>query len=661
MTTDVQMNAFQEQLGVLEAEITQMAASDVGIEGFFRFFLERTSAVLAVGGGVWRQGAMGELLCLCHMDLGIAGLDEEGRQFQLLCDGVGKVFETAAPVVLPARSGSNVYDGGLGPAGTNDSAHTLLFVPVIVANKVSAVVVLISPENVEVRAVRGYLGFVMGLCNKAGAFMQNKRIVELEGQLGRADRVRQYISALHSGLDPRRTCYALANYCQELLGVHRCMAGTFNSRGKFSMKSVSGLESIAVKSSFIKNISQIARQVCRNGTALIVDNPEAARSADPTDDDIVTAARLYMLQAESLVLGIFPIKWEKHVVGALIIEKAREEPIDQDERRRIDALLVEAGSSLSNSMTYRYLPLSPLTRAVGSVRDSLYRMTAVRRAFWAAVVLAVVLMPFVISRQVKVVGTAELLPVDARIAFAPLDGVVESVPCLAERRVKANTVLASLDIKLIDSDLDRINSEIIHAGLTLEEELRNNGQTPLAAVHESRLNVLQAELNKLTLQRSQYEIKSEVAGLVITREPVLRQLLSRPVMRGEPLIEVVPDATQWQLMVNVPEDEAGDLLRSYDELKEGESLTARVILNAYPDIKFETKVLYIAPRAHVLSTGEQKYRNVIEVHVAEPDDLRAKVDPRQGMKGKVAIRCGRRNLFYTVTHEFADFLRISLF
>ena len=91
MSTDVQMNAFQERLAALEAEITQMTGSDVGTEGFFRFFLEQMVSVLAVGGGVWLNSQAGETTCICHLNLAAAGLDEQGAQYQLLLSALAKV------------------------------------------------------------------------------------------------------------------------------------------------------------------------------------------------------------------------------------------------------------------------------------------------------------------------------------------------------------------------------------------------------------------------------------------------------------------------------------------------------------------------------------------------------------------------------------------
>jgi hypothetical protein len=663
-SADIQVNAFQAQLNTLEQEIHQLSKVKAGAEDYFRQFLERIVASLGEGGGVWRIGEAEEMTCCCHMNLDAAGLTEQGDQYQLLMSALQKVQETSGPVVLPGRAGSNMYDGGLGEAGVNESPHTLLFVPIIPTEKVEAVLLLISPAQVDPRAVRGYLGFVVGLCEQAGGFLLRSRMDTLIAQMSRAERVRQYMSALHSGLDPRRTCYALANYGQELLGVYRCSAGTFNSRGKFRMQSVSGLESVAVQSSFIKAISEIARQVCRNDKVLLVDNPDAARTATDDEDDLLTAARVYMLQASSTVLGVFPIKWDKRVVGAFVVEKAQDEPIDEAQRQQIEAMLIEAGSAMSNSLAHRGLPFSLLVRSLGAMRDKVYRAGWTRRAIWAAVLAVVVVLPFLLSKQVRVIGTAELVPVEARIVYAEQEGVIETVSIPEDKKVTEGQLLARLDTRLIDSEIDRVNNEIVEVSLALGEETqKSGGSTFLAASYKSRLKALNAELEMYQLQRRQYEIKSPLDGVVITRQSVLRQLLSRPVARGEQILEVVPEKSSWQLTVHVSEDAAGELLKSYDGLdkEKGETLSARVILNAYPDMIFHTKVLSVARRAHVLSTGEQKYRNVVEVRVAEPEGFRDKIEPRQGMKGKVAIECGERSVFYAVTHEFVDFIRVSFF
>ena len=663
MTADVELAAFQERLAGLDRHIGQLAWSNCSLDDFFREFLERTVSVLGIGGAIWQIMPDGQTKRAFHINLAVAGLDEGGTQEQLLAVVLQKVGTSANTVVLPGRDSSDMFDGGLGKAVVNQAAQTLLFVPILAGNGVAAVILLISPEDVDPRSVRGYSGFVAALCGKASLFLQRQWINDMEGQLGRSDRLRQYVSSLHSGLDPQRTGYALANYAQELLGVYRCMAGTFDSRGRFRMRSVSGLESVAVKSSFIKSISEIAKEVCRNDKLLLVDNPDAVDSAERAGgdgDELLTAARLYMLQAESKVMGVFPIRCENRVVGALVVEKAKDQPIDTDQRRQIEGLLVEAGAAIANCLSYRHLPFSLLLRPVAAARDALYRMDWARRAVWLGLLAIVLLLPFVIRRPVKVVGAAELVPVEARIAYAGQDGQIVAVSVPADRMVKTGEVLASLDTRTKDSDLDRIENQIQMTTQELSSAIKD-GRAADEAILESRLNVFNAEKAKCLLELEQYKIKAPLDGKVITRQSTIRQLFSRPVLRGEEILEVVPEQTDWELIVNVPEDQAGELLEAYDNLAADDVLKAKVILNVRPELKFDSYVISVAPRAIVHDAGDQKYRNVIEVRVLEPEGLRESIDPRKGMEGKVAIECGRRSLFYAVTHEFANFVRVSMF
>ena len=658
MSTDVEVGSFQEQLDLLEVQIERLCDSASTREGFYREFLEKSMAVLGVGGAVWQVGDAGRLDEGAHMNLAVAGLDEQGAQYPLLQMALERVGQTLAAVVLPGSDGSNMYDGGLGKDAVNRTAHTLLFLPIVDGDKLESIFLLISPAEVDPRAVRGFLEFLVKLCRKAGLFLLRMRLEDLESQQQRAGRLREYVSALHSGLDPRRTCYALANYAQELLGVYRCMAGTFDSRGKFRLLSVSGLESVAVKSSFVKSISRIARRVCRNEKILQVDNPNAALSETPdAADNLVTDARVYMLQAQSVVMGVFPIQWDKKVVGALVVEKAHEIPIELDQRRQIEALLVEAGSALSNSLTYRNLPFSPLVRALGALRDRVYRMNWRRRLFWAVFWVSVAMAPFVVPKEIKVIGTAQLEPIHAAKVFARQRGVIALVNVHQGDAVTKGQVLATMEMEKIEGELDLVFEEISTTNTRMRISV---GLPKVVAFHQAELSVLRERQKLLWNRKKDYVIRAPVDGIIVTPESKIRHL-ARPVERGEELLGVVPLDTTWEISVLVPEDEAGDMLEAWDALAPGEFLWANVKLKAYPRETFRSQVISVSPRAFVETTGEQKHRNVIEVRVAEPEGFGDKIDPRQGFEGKVAIECGRGSLFYAATHEFVDFLRVSFF
>ncbi len=660
-----QTNDFQVQLQALEGEIAGLCQESNPLDKFYREFLDKIIRLLGEGGAILQADNADGFTLKAHINLDKAGVQPDGPQAQLNSYALGKVVESQQGVVLPPNNASNLHDGGLAGQVENNSAHTLMYLPIILESKVVAVFLLISPEGVDARAITGLSGFLGNLCNQAGFFILRSRLLDQSNQITRSDRLREYVSSVHCSLDTRRACYALANFSQELLGVYRCMAGAYNSRGKFRMDSVSGLESVAVKSSFIAGISAVAKEVCKTGKVLLIDNPNAATTDEGLDDgdELITAARLYMLQAGSTLMGIFPIKCEDNVVGALVVEKAVEEPFDQIQRQQIESMLVEAGRAFTNCLSYRDMPLSLAGRALGSLRDKLCRMPQIKRAIWVSLVIMLLVLPFIVPKKLKVMGNAEVIPTASAYIYASEVGIIEDVPLLKKdgRSVKKGESLALMDMQIIESEIARVTGLINEAG-TMKQAAIDHGNSTMIDQYEFTLNALDAELAKYKTQKSHYEIKSPIDGKVITRESEIRQLLYKPVSQGQLLLEVVPEDPKWEFIVNVPEDEAGPMLEAYKALEDGESLTAKIKLKSYPKLTLSSKVLGISQRAHVETTGDQKYRNVISVRVAQPEDIDDyQIDLRKGLEGNVAIECGQRSLIYVVTREFVDFLRISFF
>ncbi|MCF7957298.1 MAG: efflux RND transporter periplasmic adaptor subunit [Phycisphaerae bacterium] len=668
MTTQMQngqVDDFQMQLQALEGDIARLCQENCPLDQFYRDFLDRIIRLLGDGGAIWESDKAGGFALRSHMNLNKAGLQPDGPQNSINIFALNKVVGSQQGIILPPNNASNIHDGGLADQVENNSNHTLLYLPIIVESKVEAVFLLISPEGVDARAITGLSGYLVNLCNQAAVFILRFCLLDQNSQIQRADRLREFVSSLHSSLDTRRACYALANFSQELLGVYRCMAGVYNSRGKFRMDSVSGLESVAVKSSFIKSIAEISKEVCKTGKVLLIDNPSAAVNVDlDGGDDLVTAARLYMLQAGSSVMGIFPIICEEHVVGALVVEKVIEEPFGKNQRQQIDGLLVEAGRAFTNCLSYRDMPLSLAGRALGSLRDKLYRMPQVKRAIWIMLLMVLLVLPFIVPKKVKVMGNAEVVPTASEFVYAREMGIVEEVPLLGKegRLVMKGEVLASLDKQDIESDIARVGGLIAEVKVKQGAAIGEANPT-LIKQYGYSLAALEAELKKYKLAEARCDIVSPISGRIITRESEIRQLKLMPVTQGQLLLEVVPENPKWEFIVKVPEDEAGPLLAAHKEtLENGETLTARIKLKSYPKLTLESKVLGISHRAYVETTGEQKYRNVISVRVALPENIDDfPIDLRKGLEGNVAIECGQRSLFYVVTREFSDFLRISLF
>ena len=655
-----QVNSFQDRLALLDQEIAVISESELSLVEYFRNFLEQVVSVLGSGGAVWKVDN-DQFKCVCHMNQAVAGLEPNGDQFRLAEMALNKVRESGETIVLPGHGSSDLFDGGLGQQAINNSPYTLLFVPVKVSGDVAAILVLISPEGVDPRAVRGYAGFIGGLCQKAGQFILAEELRSQKQYTSKTDRLRQYVSALHSSLDQKRCGYAMANYCQELLEVYRCTAGTYSSNGKFRIQAVSGLESVAVKSATLKDLEIICREVCKNGKPLIVDNPHAAQKAETAgDNELVIATRLYMLQVDSVMIGIFPVKSpEGHVVGALVVEKALEEDFSNNQLQQIDGLTAEAGVAIKNCQKYSELPMLAPMKLLASLRDKTFRSSKYKKVTWAIVLLSIVILPHVIHKNINVTGNSELIAKGARNIYALTNGIISTVNIPNDRMVQAGQVLAKFDTRITETELTRIANEIDESNIA-QRLAQSKGQGEDAKRLELSIAAMKAEKAKYEFILENHEIKAPFAGMITTRETEIRELINKPVAAGNVILEVIPQAPQWQFQVNVSEDEAGSLLEAWHGLNKGESLKAKVIMSAYPDKIFDTEVVSISSRAHVETAGQQKYRNVITATVAMPDELN-QMELRQGMEGKVAVECGKKSIFYLLTHEFTDFIRVNTF
>ena len=659
-TAHQQAATFQDRLALLDQEIAVISESELSYEEYFRSFLEQIVSVIGVGGSVWKVGD-GQLTSICHINQAPAGLDQNGTQLNLAQLALKKVCESGDTIVLPAHGSSDLYDGGLGQQAVNNSPYTLLFVPIKISNEVAAVLLLISPEGVDPRAVRGYAGFVNGLCQRAGQFILAEELRSQKQHTDKTDRLRHYVSALHSSLDLSRCGYAIANYSQELLGVFRCTAGTYSSNGKFRIQAVSGLESLAVKSATLKDLETISKIVCKNGKPLIVDNPHSATKAETAgSDELVTATRLYMLQVDSVMMGIFPIKApEGHVVGALIVEKALEEEFSNSQLQQIDGLMAEAGIAIRNCQKYCELPMLTPMKALSALRDKTLRSSNNKKITWFVVLLLIVLLPHIIHMNVKVTGSSELIAKGGRNIYAQTNGIIASVDIPEDRVVQAGQVIARFDTRITETELTRIANNIDESTIA-RRQAQSKGLGEEARRLELSIAAMKAEKAKYEYILENHEIKAPFAGIITTRQSEIRELINKPIMAGDVVLEVIPENPQWQFQVNVPEDETGNLLEAWHNLAENQALKAKVIMSAYPDKIFETEVVNLASKAHVETTGDHKYRNVISVTVAVPKEL-TDMELRQGMEGKVAIECSEKSLFYVLTHEFTDFVRVNTF
>jgi hypothetical protein len=166
---------------------------------------------------------------------------------------------------------------------------------------------------------------------------------------------------------------------------------------------------------------------------------------------------------------------------------------------------------------------------------------------------------------------------------------------------------------------------------------------------KEQIEIVQDQIDMMTIRAPQ-------DGIITTWE-VKKNLLGRPVDIGHELLNIAavsPDA-DWELEVDVPDDDMGPVLASQVKLKEeiaagkkppGETLKAYWITATDPDHKYEGYVRRIASKAEMV---DQKHVDKVTVGFDEAvrrEYLSINQKLKPGSEVRARIDCGKTRLSY---------------
>ena len=153
-------------------------------------------------------------------------------------------------------------------------------------------------------------------------------------------------------------------------------------------------------------------------------------------------------------------------------------------------------------------------------------------------------------------------------------------------------------------------------------------------------------------QKNQLLIKSPVDGEVTTWK-ARDLLMRRPVQKGQVLLTVVEPQGDWELELQMPENDMGYIANAQAEL--GPELHVDYICMARPGTTLEGKVKEVHDSAEV--RGEEGNTVLIRVAIDKNDvPLR-----RDGAEVTARVHCGRAAIGYVWFHDLVTFVQKTLF
>ena len=687
--------AKQEIQGLIQ-EIVEISKTDVEPTDFYDALLSKSvSALAAIGGVVWTVDENGALGLQFQINLQQTGLAEDqtaqiqhGRLLQ-------QVIAKGEPALIAPHSGTGGGEEGDETAvAANPTDYLLVLAPIPSDRGVEGVVEIFQRDGARPTTQRGYLRFLVQVCDLAGEYVKSRRLRHFATKQTLWEQLESFTSLVHQRLNSRETAYTIANEGRRLIGCDRVTV-VLRKGSKYLVEAISGQDTFDKRSNVVRLLRNLAKTVAKTGEDLWF-------SGDTTDlaPQVEKAVNAYVDQSHTKQLAVLPLheddtraeaeaesdqdladrkRHRVNVLGALVIEQLVDSRPPEGMLQRIDVVRRHSSTSLTNAQEHEGLFLMPLWRLLGKTR---WLVTArnLPKTIAALILIggAVGAMCYV-PYDFTVTAEGKLLPEDRRYVFAGLDGQVTDVLVDHGDLVEAGQLLARQRSTDLEAEIVRIQGEYEK---TLEQiasvqRQRMRANTPRARDTDiDELDGQLAQLRKvrdslvlqqglLAQKKAKLEVTSPIGGKVVTWE--VRDLIEgRPVRQGQRLMEIADPSGTWELEIYVPEAKMGHVVEQYEKQKTEDpesKLKLTFILATHPSIRLEGQVEHIDTSAEM--RGEDG--NTVRMRVSFPqEDLKKVVDnPAKDLKVgadvKAKIYCGRRAIGYVWFSDLFEFVQSNVF
>jgi len=671
------INETKNQIRVLVQEIRDLAASDCSPEQFYQGFLARTTGALAsVGGAIWLKNPQGQLQLEYHVNLAQTELSDDTAAQARHSKLIEQLIQDGQPTVIPPNTGSDNEQ-----QAANPTQYLLVVGPLSTENEVDGLVEIFQRPGGGPTTQRGYLRFLVQMCEIASGFLKNQRLKEFSDEQDTWRQLEQFIRSIHCGLDTKQTIYTLANEARRFAKCDRVSIAMKSGR-RCKIQAVSGLDTIERRAEQVKLLGQLATATVRADQPLWYNGDDA-----DLPPQIEQRLQTYLDRAHSKMVAIVPIyrvdprraaseedestnrhrKQKKQaVVGAIIFEQLSDDRISKTLQRKIEVVRDHGSDALTNSIAHNSVFLMPLWRALGHV-PGVQQSRRIPKWIFAAIALAgIVTALCLVPYDFSLGANGKLVPTKSYEIFAPMDGVLKEIMVAddTDEIVEADQPLARLENLDLMSEIESLQgqrkSELeqqtkLNLSLSRSPDLTRAEQEVIVgdirkskvaqASIEKKLAIKQQDLSKLL-------ILAPARGQVVNWQ-LRQQLIRRPVKTGHNLMTIVDPDTDWELEIEMPERRVHHLMQ---QQKESETLHVTFTLQSHPGKTFTGTVSKIDRQMDVYSDeGNSTLVRVVFDKTNIPTELL-----RSGTRVTAKVHCGQRSSGYVLFHELIETVRANV-
>ncbi|MEX2173874.1 MAG: HlyD family efflux transporter periplasmic adaptor subunit [Pirellulaceae bacterium] len=652
---------MKHEIRALVQEISQLAQSEMPPDDFYAAFLPRVvSAMGAVGGAVWAIGESGKLRSAYQIKLAESGLDSPPDRRTQHGQLLKKTLVGNQAILVPPQAG---------PATPGEAANPsdllLVLAPLVIENQPQAVVEIFQRAGGGPTTQRGYLRFLVQMCDLACDYLKNSRLRQLSQTQTLWRQLEQFVQAAHQSLDVRATSFAVVNEGRRLIECDRVSLALAYGR-RCRVEAVSGLDTIDRRANEVKRLGDLATAVLQTGEPFWY-----AGGGDALAPQIEQPLQQYLDLSHARLVAVLPLvpglfgdteagsaaTRSGKPIGAIIVEQLRDARETESLRMRSGLVAQHGASALANAIDHSSLFLLPVWRALGKATWMLRGRALPKTMLLAAAIVGGALALATVQTDFEIAARGKLQPALRREVFAQIDGVVRSVPVRHAETVAAGAVLVQLSNTNLELELATLigrqttnqeqlashqralldNSSATGARLSPADESRLSGE--LAQLRQEAQNI-ERELALFHEKQQQLTVVAPEAGQVVTWK-VHDLLQGRPVIRGQSLMTLANPAGPWELELYVPERRLKHVqaAQTLDALAgDRPPLDVVFTLSSHPGSQFHGRVAEIEKGAEV--RGDEG--NTVLVRVAIDKEQLPPLHDQTTVTAK--LYCGRTSL-----------------
>ena len=288
----------KRQIQALVQEIEQLSRRDVSPGEFYSEFLGRVVAALAaVGGAVWAVNEENQLALQYQINFQLAyfGNDAEAqaRHARLLY----QCLASTEGMLVPPHSGTGGEEGGANPTD-----YLLVLAPLRTDLEVAGVVEILQRSDTEPNVQRGYLRFLLDMCQRAGDFLKSRQLRHFSDRQVLWSRLEDFTRTVHASLEPIETAYTIANEGRRLIECDR-VSVAIRKGNKCVIEAVSGQDVFDKRSNTIRLLGRLASAVVRSGEAIWYTGDTADMAPQ-----VEEAVQEYVDESHSKTVAVLPLR-----------------------------------------------------------------------------------------------------------------------------------------------------------------------------------------------------------------------------------------------------------------------------------------------------------------------------------------------------------------